>query len=499
MSEFDVILGPPGAGKTTYLLSIMEREIAAGVDPRRIGVLTFTKRGAAEAKERAALKFGLTDSDLPWTRTIHSLVFRRMGYRRKDVVGRGLLRELGDKLGVEFTGGVYTEEGMTSGLGLGDRLVFLENLARATDRSLREIWEESDHGLEWEDLDMFRRAYAEFKRRRGVVDYTDMLEQFAESGSAPSLEVLIVDEGQDLSRLQWRAVERLARSVRRAYVAGDDDQCIFAWAGADVEKFVEMATGERVTVLDQSYRISAAAHETATRVIRRVRHRRDKIFKPRAGSTGEVRDVSSLDDLDLTNGTWLLLARNSYMLDEMQQHCERIGVNYDAAGRTYERDRLINHIMIWERMRRGEVVGVDDALSIAIHFSDKSWTRQLRRRDSASLIGTDDLKSAGCRVVGNIWHEAMDQFPSEQRDRFLAMRARGERLLEPARVKISTIHGAKGGQADNVMLMTDVSLSAYETMSRDPDAETRCFYVGLTRSLGDLFIMSPRSNLFYEI
>jgi superfamily I DNA/RNA helicase len=79
------------------------------------------------------------------------------------------------------------------------------------------------------------------------------------------------------------------------------------------------------------------------------------------------------------------------------------------------------------------------------------------------------------------------------------LRRRGEKLLGPARIKISTVHGVKGGQADNVLLLTDISLSAYNSMVNDADDETRVFYVGMTRARENLFLMTPQSNLYFEI
>ena len=54
-----LILGPPGTGKTTRLISIMEKEIARGVKPERIAFVSFTKKATEEAADRAAEKFGL--------------------------------------------------------------------------------------------------------------------------------------------------------------------------------------------------------------------------------------------------------------------------------------------------------------------------------------------------------------------------------------------------------------------------------------------------------
>ena len=61
-----IILGPPGTGKTTKLLSLVESYLEKGVEPDRIGYFAFTRRAANEAVERACLRFHLSKKDLPY-------------------------------------------------------------------------------------------------------------------------------------------------------------------------------------------------------------------------------------------------------------------------------------------------------------------------------------------------------------------------------------------------------------------------------------------------
>src|SRR5262245_23369543 len=98
MPQVTKVFVPPGCGKTTRCLSIVEKYLAAGVKPQKIAFISFTKKAAEEAKERAKKRFGFDDQDLPYFRTIHSLVFRQLNMKRDEVLQWRHLRELGRSL-----------------------------------------------------------------------------------------------------------------------------------------------------------------------------------------------------------------------------------------------------------------------------------------------------------------------------------------------------------------------------------------------------------------
>jgi superfamily I DNA/RNA helicase len=70
-------------------------------------------------------------------------------------------------------------------------------------------------------------------------------------------------------------------------------------------------------------------------------------------------------------------------------------------------------------------------------------------------------------------------------------------LMAKYNIKVSTIHGAKGAEADNVILLTDVSPATYEQI--DSESERRVWYVGVTRARRKLYIVEPQSYFYYDL
>ena len=188
-------------------------------------------------------------------------------------------KELGEILGIEVSGYSTMEDGVLQGMPLGDRYFFLDNLSRITRKPLRTIYEDyGDDEIDWYELDRVSRTLQQYKQKHKLLDFTDMLEHWLKVGVAPKLDAVFVDEAQDLSALQWDFVEKLTENVDDRYVAGDDDQAIYRWAGADVERLIHLP-GRRI-VLDQSYRVPRRVHALATNLLSRISTRVQKRFKP---------------------------------------------------------------------------------------------------------------------------------------------------------------------------------------------------------------------------
>lgn len=481
-----IIFGPPGTGKTTAGMRFIEERLEKGMKPERIGYVAFTKKAANEARSRAAERFGFTKDNMPYFRTIHSLAFMQLGMKPSSMLQRTNYKELGEKLGIEVSGYSNTEDGLLQGMPLGDRYFFLDNLARITRQPLRKIYEDSgDDEIDWHELDRVSRTLIQYKKVHGLMDFTDLLEVWIDRGPVPKLDAIFVDEAQDLSMLQWDFVDKLTRNVEDKYVAGDDDQAIYRWAGAAVEKIIHLP-GKRI-ILDQSYRVPRAVHKLASSVISVVQNRVPKRFRP-AESDGGVHWHHSPEEVDLSKGSWLLLARNSYLTSQLEDLCLTAGYPFQSLKKNPLDSDSLKAIIAWTRLCRGERID-GDALRLVYRFMG------IRKRTDKERIY--ELKDTG--LEPGIWHEKLVYIPAAEREFYISARRQGETLTGEPRIKINTIHAVKGGEADNVLMLTDMASRSYKYMQQYPDDEARVFYVGMTRAKQNLHLIQPQTRLFYEI
>tara|TARA_R110002110_G_scaffold268152_1_gene483987 strand:- start:666 stop:2147 length:1482 start_codon:yes stop_codon:yes gene_type:complete len=487
----EIILGPPGTGKTTFLLDKVEEALANGVLPRRIGYVAFTKKAATEAAGRAMERFELGPKDLPNFRTLHSLAFRMLGLTKNQVLNRQSIKEFADIMRLRMSGNVNMEEGTISGNLPGDRSFFLVNLARIRCITVLKQWQQDPDDLPWLEVERLYRGLEKFKQARALIDFTDMLERFIDHVDPPELDLLVVDEAQDLSKMQWRMVMKMANSAKRTIVAGDDDQAIFRWAGADVEFFIKLK-GKR-TVLGQSYRTPEKVQQAATDLIRRVTVRTSKKWSARdeEGTVNYHNDVSALD---MSDGEWLVLSRNNYGLDDAEEQCRREGLFYSRGNRAAVSASTLDTIRAWERARAGDEIQADSVAKILKHV-----VHNKQHPPKEGVFTLSDLCSNWGVPTDEIWHEAFTKMSLTERSYLTAMLRRGEKLTKEPRIKLSTIHSAKGGEAENVVLHTDMARRTYNGMLKQPEDEIRVFYVGMTRAIKNLHIITPRTKFCFNL
>jgi DNA helicase-2/ATP-dependent DNA helicase PcrA len=367
------------------------------------------------------------------------------------------------------------------------------NLARIRGVDLREHYNASRINIEWHHFEFVERSYRHYKAARNLMDFTDLLELACnDTNRLPRLEVLIIDEAQDLSRLQWQLVYSLVSKANRVFIAGDDDQAVFTWAGADVDAFLNFEG--TVTVLQQSWRVPAKVHAIAEEIVHRIKHRQPKEWKPR-NFEGAVQTYQRFEDVDMTDGEWLVLAPTNYLLNEVHAHLRSQGIIYERHGQRSIPEGILDAVIYWETLRRGLLVDAGHIQNIYKYLGADAVRRGFRKLpgiDPQAEYNIHDLKAKFGLQSSSIWHEALTKIAEDKRDYIIAALRRGKKLRGAVPIKLSTIHGAKGGESDHVMLLTDLSPKFAKEYSVNSDAVHRLFYVGVTRAKKSLHIIMPK-------
>ena len=493
------IFGPPGTGKTTTLLNMVDKALEAGTPPQSIGFLAFTRKAANEAKERAAKRFRLDPKkDLQYFRTLHSFALSLSGIRPEQIMQPADYTELSQVIGIPLVTGRNNliEEDIPEMVKASDPILSLINLARLRKVSLRSQYNASTIEYDWNTINHVDRCLRKYKYESGLYDFTDMLQSFIDKGHqyCPKFNICFLDEAQDLSPMQWDIAHLIEKKTAKMYCAGDDDQAIYKWAGADVDHFLSLEGGSET--LQQSYRIPSSVHAVAETIAKRIRFRYPKIYKPRE-ERGLCTRVTQVAELDMSEGSWLILAQAGYQLQPVASDLKSFGYLYEYRGSRSIGEKLSDAVNGWTDLQKGREVPVDTVRNIYSFMSTGNRIargyKKLKGVPDDELVNIDDLQIQHGLIATKdmIWSTAMDRIPDKDRAYITALLRRGEKFNGVPRISVSTIHGSKGGEADNVVLFTDLSPAADSTMRIAPDDVHRVFYVGVTRTRKNLYIVEP--------
>ncbi|MFC5367528.1 UvrD-helicase domain-containing protein [Salinirubrum litoreum] len=573
MSDSDVtvtrLFGGPGSGKTTALLDrvdeILDRD---DVDVRDILVVSYTRAAAAEVRERLAERLDVSPRSLQGNVcTMHAKAYELLNLSRGDVVGEDDKEEFCKDYGIEYEdeyGGAGRRTARSTTLG--NKIIATSQWLQRTRRDVADwydvpfqwdveevrlppeidpnsqegnkytpTWPSSDDRV---DVPETIRAWRSYKGEHDLVGFADMLERVKQRSLVPNVDYLVIDEFQDITTLQYDVYEEWKPHMEQVLIAGDDDQVVYAWQGADPNLLLDADRDEDV-ILPNSYRLPSRILNVVNREIRHIDNRQEKDLKPRKEG-GAVEGVESPSMLDLVrnvrftvqqdDGSLMLLFRARYQMFQFID--EFIGEGIPFKCLTDQRmwtDRLTQYVKAVEAIERGETVDGLQARRLADMLQDSAFGTNDRDdlydliddREEAEGVETltelafdaDEIKNFAPFMPGPASAgDMVRKVTSFQRKSIKAYFAGDYAGMDPSRVRVGTIHSAKGREADHVFVSTDLTEKVVEQMAAsvdDPtdvdgveeftsttspvpvltDNERRVFYVGMSRARERLVVL----------
>jgi superfamily I DNA/RNA helicase len=465
------IYGPPGTGKTEKLIRRAMAYIRIGTPINSIGYFAFTRKAAHEARDRMLSKNPqYKKKELRYFQTLHSLAFHTLGLREENVMQDYHYNDLGKILSIR----VNAKKDADASPYLSCDNEYFQIILKAKEKGIS-VWDEyctGEHSsnVEPDLLKHIEVNYNQYKVDNNLIDFADMIKKFLSKPElCPSFNTVFIDEAQDLSPIQWDMYDLLKNNSKNVYLAGDDDQAIYGWAGADVDRFIKEPAEEKV--LSKSRRIPIAVQEISEVITERIQGlRATKNYLPR-NEQGLCSKINSLENVDLYNGKWLILTRTISRAKEICDLLKVKGLYHENKHRKSYDTKLYKAIINHSKWLNGEDIP-DTALE---DIKEYMGERELKK----------DLK----------WYECFDTASADEKIYIRLMLSNGEKLSNEARIKVSTIHAAKGGECENVILVLDNAKKIREATAHSiikRDEEHRVWYVGCTRAKRNLYLMRAK-------
>lgn len=387
----------------------------------------------------------------------------------------------------------------------------------------------------------FMNLWKEFKQETGMIDFADMIDHGRFCDPPNGARVLMFDECQDFSASELSVIRNWEEKSEITILGGDDDQAIYGFRGATPDAFLDPPIPqEQKRILSQSYRLPRAVKSISEDWIRLLSRREPKEFRPRDAdgdleviSNANWHSTSTIIDIiedEISNGrSVMVLALCSYMIGSaggVIHALRREGIPFHNQYRQKRNDwnplrhgakRLLSYIKqpdrLWTWEELDDWIELIDSKKTGLRRGAKKAIHAMSIEPERKnlVVGKDDLA-----VLFNGWESAqrwltgstellLENAMNPEKEKQIqypiqVLKTRGVKALqETPKCCVGTVHSVKGGQADVVILFSDISGSALEELKSGEegiDSVRRAFYVGMTRAKEKLYVTRPYIKKF---
>ncbi len=585
-NEFHVF-GPPGTGKTTWLMAQIEKALVHYA-PEQVLVASFTRSAAKELVLRGI--------PIPETNvgTLHALCYRALGRPKIAETRMAEFNSRHPEYQLSLAGSVDPDDPNNSCEGFGGDSFMSQMQTLRAKMTPTEEWPT--------EVVEFKEVWDQWCYEAGYLDFTMLIEEGIKQFQAPPDGQVIgfFDEAQDFTSLEFTLIRQWANYMDKVIVVGDDDQAIYGFKGGDPAAFINEPIPEENNIyLKRSYRLPSQIVDYSLEWIEQVEDRQEKVFDAnREGGTIEMLPASYKQPDQIVEEAvdlWqsgkadqiMILASCSYMLDPIKAYMYANGVPFHNPYRVKRGDwnpirfkstkqksmvrRVLDMCLALEeaeiRAVRRDIEGraspcftcpkrVGEHHIFAPHTvnSDcgkkmvpyplwspeefKSFMQEVKAKkllrhgakkklseceypmDNAmgtefnlnfqntveDWIMTYGNAEAWCELCNAVWDldiRTLQGFFNSKKQKpldfpaMVAERFGFNTIKETPPIVIGTIHSVKGGEADAVFVIPDLSPRSYQDWSFDQDVREdiiRQFYVAMTRTRDQLYLCSPATN-----
>lgn len=561
------ILGGPGCGKTTKILDILANYIKGGINLDQVLLIGFAKATAQELQARVVKKGLLTEKQAESIKTIHKFCLDHIGkhdilnssvkkdfkkrmasdpdtwvmlddekYDRDDDVPAAWTEKEDKKLAVYYD--IINKAHHK--IGFDKRHKYESDLDKIVNY-FRESENDKFKNVHTAQLVYFYTNLKKFKSQTGVIDFDDMLlKALYPTVEFPSYKLVLVDEVQDLSKLEWQVISKIAQKTEELFLVGDDDQAIYGWKGSDVRIFQKWpCKKENVIRLETSYRLPGRIYDFALNIRDDIKYRLGNEFTcqkridPNQKDEGQISYINGLDEIeDLNENSQIILcARANNLLRPYADFLKQNNLiwleksqSMDDRGKFKSSfpDGCKEVIEFWHTLQEGYSIKGTDYIKMVkqmnVEFISERKKTALSKKDTApielyeadKMFSYEELKNKFYlnASLEKMWHEifyfdttrirsakkpkAIFRDKEDFNDYLKGCWEKNKNLT--TEIILSSIHGVKGMEADKVVLGVEwgYSLSAYKKGNQqDEDEEVRVCYVGITRAKKQLYLFEP--------
>ncbi len=523
------IVGHPGTGKTTKLGELVY-DYAKDLDSVDCMLGANFSRSSAYALVQSLKKRGLNIGSFKYFRTIHSLAAKCLELREaSQFVQSSDCREFFDAYGINYEGAkltlddidIYGYVGDPISFELGNQLLgYFQYLKRVliTDEEIKKRIQQHWHSGRYKDLNKLSSSFLltlyqnweDFKAKRGIYDYDDMLQKIIvdEIPFIEEIEFSTVDEAQDLSPIQIEVLKIWLQDTDVVYVAFDPMQALYFFNGINPNLIADLANDEEM-LLSTSYRVPAKPWHAAAEFARRNRCFSVDSVTP-ADREGDVVWISKEMVFEILRRNEkkkiFVLFRDNASVFKFADECLRYRVYHRGMGRV--KSAFDDQFFIWQHNLVAKLIHelpltFDEVRSLIIRIPAREYLRtgvkidfQKRRgrfwQDSnkQSRFGEEDTHAKfyslfrNCGGVSDLKEIISDPNVTlgkgkrgERKKEFLLSLTPASSPIKQINSYIGTYHAAKGNEAD-IVILHDYLLPNGTSMY-----EENCIcFTGLTRT-----------------